>query len=239
MNKKLLILVLFSNVASAMWSHESQIGSSPRENFFSKEQCEAKLGPECFDTSGIDLDASSVQTVQEDDPSQPQYSAPSKEEACADAQACAAQMLPDDYCAPGELKFYGDRDSDGNMETWCTSLTGYAQMNVKRLLPDAGRATTKAAADAVLAGKARVKKRMAFGQDIMAELAVRNVQKGLSIGQRRTVRQDLSDVMSALQAGALEDARELVVALVVDGARLTQADKDWALAAIDAYLAAE
>ena len=80
------------------------------------------------------------------------------------------------------------------------------------------------------------KKRMAQGQDIIAEFTIRNEAKSLSQSQKLTLFTRLAPIKSCLEVGDLLCAKALIAAEVAD-AIVTQADKDVLSARIDAKLA--
>lgn len=86
---------------------------------------------------------------------------------------------------------------------------------------------------------AKVKNRMFFGQDLIAGMTLSSEKKGLTFAQRRNLRRNLSDIIAALNTGALDDARDLIDNVDPDGTLIIDEDKGAALASIDAYLAAE
>lgn len=238
-----LILILIAPLAHAgNYVAESELGQDGAKVYpdASGGRCQAQKSEPCFDITGKPTDEYSIQSVQVDDTSSPIYSVPSLEEDCADAAACVAQVGPADYCPdPAELKFWGDRDQDGDFETWCTTVTGFNQINVDRLLPDSAKQAAKAAAAAEAAAVAVVQARKAFGENLSARMAVRNAAKSLTTAQKKSVRVTLADLIGALDQGDIEGAREEMVAITPDGAEITQTDKDWGIAEIDAYLASE
>lgn len=115
----------------------------------------------------------------------------------------------------------------------------YQQRSVKRLQDDAALITADDARSARETAVKRVKARMGFGRDLFAEMSVRNAMRGLTMAQRRSLRQSVSDVKDALETGSLEDAKDGIQNLTVDGTIIVQADVDWAVGKIDAYIAAE
>ena len=247
----LMVTLLFC-VPSFAGQYRAVGADGANTNYSKLSDCEAAESSKnnysgCYDIRGKDLRYWEVQTIQVDDYSQPQWKAEYNVEACQITDANAS-----DYCytmaesktdctnEPEDTHRIRENTLMPDHSIVCTRLLGYAQMDKAVLVENTTLKASVQAADAAAASQQTAldaaKAARSFGETIVDTIAVKNVSKGLSEGQIKQVIQDYELVMQMLMAGAIATARDEVAAMVPDGTRITQADKDEILAALDAYL---
>lgn len=241
-----LVVLMFSVTSKANWVSGEQIGQPGASVYANRADCAVNGGEPCFDVTGKPQDEYSVQTVQVDDPSKPLYGPALNVQggfadlvSCEAAQAGHCDGVDPGYAVRSRCRSVGDPVTAYELYCIAVEPQSYEQMSVQRLLPDAAKRAEKSARLARRAAVRQVLARKRFGERLSAEMAVRNAQKGLTVGQKKQVRQTLADIIAALGQGDLDGARAEAAELSPDGVRLTQSDKDWALAEIDEYLASE
>jgi len=94
-----------------------------------KGKCEKAEGVRCYDISQCVPEVCELEEYLTGVPAK--NSPVINEQPCADEDSCAQQMGQSDYCANDELGFYGDRDGDESLESWCVK-----QAKDKRLAVD-------------------------------------------------------------------------------------------------------
>lgn len=113
--------------------------------YSSRKSCDKKTGEQC-----IPFDSAVDVSVMKISPANSAYNLND----CADTAACQTLILPDDYCDPGDAKFFGDLDESGDMEGWC--IAAKEKLTLDPALKSA-KDTAKAAADAAQQAKAQAR----------------------------------------------------------------------------------
>lgn len=96
---------------------------------------------------------------------------------------------------------------------------------------------TKIAQDeAQKAALAKALQAMNAGREIIAKMAIRNVQKGLTAEQVAQFLDSFKDVKGMLETGSLTTAKAAINAITPDGVVTTESDKEFLITEINAFL---
>lgn len=240
--KFIIISLLFSANAFAQSYYPVGKSGDNRTVYGKKSDCESKESWPCEDIGGKDLRYWDETTVQVDDVSNPIYKAEYNVEACDIEVDCMEKLSAKTDCTndPADAPTLRENTLMPGWSVVCTQVTGYEQKDKVILIENAAVKSSLLAADAAKIaqqdGLSQAKAARKFGESILDMMAVKNVEKSLSKGQIKQVVQDYELVRQLLVSGAVATARDEIAAMVPDGARVTQADKDDILAALDAYL---
>jgi len=99
---------------------------------------------------------------------------------------------------------------------------------------DSWNAAVSAASPSMCAGRS-ICRAMDFGHKLIVEYGAKNVLRGYTIAQVRTVATKLNEVQSLLLSGSLYCAKQAITEMEVDSL-VTQEDKDEFLSKINEYL---
>lgn len=120
------------------------------------------------------------------------------------------------------------------MEVYCTEyiVKHYAIDNALKSSIELANAAKAAQENALKSGMEAMDK----GKEIIALMAVRNVQKGLTSAQVTLFLETFKDVKSMLETGSLATAKEAINLISPDGSIVTSEDKAAIISAIDTFL---
>jgi len=228
----ILILLVFIKSSFGYYILESDVTNCGRKTVYSHERlCPSK----CFKAlEDLNCNYTEVCTTEVDDRSKPIFE---KDQIvnCLDAETCRDDYKEFTCTDPEKLK---DIDLD-NLQLFCFKVLGYSKKNIKVLVNNSGlkaayenNKSTKLAEETAIEDRL---KDMEFGRRIYAIVQLSNKQKGLSIGQRRTLRANLSSIRDDLIDGNICDAKADISAISPDGTLITQSDIDSVTNEINGY----
>jgi hypothetical protein len=220
---KYLILFLFS-----LSAHANFIGISGTENcatvYTKLEYCQAAKGECVAFPEGETCEVLTLKDVAEDDLSKPIRNK-TEVEAC-DGEADCQEKLAQKSC----LEKFINADYS---EVYCSQITGYEQMTVKKLVVDAVKKAQKDARDAA---KKSVEDKIALGriarnacQSVLDLIAGSNVTRELTAEQITLMQSTFGDIERALQSNRPNLAKSLIAQVPVDGVIVTEELKAVAL----------
>ncbi len=235
--KFLILFILFStSVFSNYMSKPDMESCSPgRTVYMAHSRCQEVEGESCHKVpDGYNCNYHKVTTENENDLNLPIYSK-NEIEACSTEPVCDAKHIIKVCTDPDEMAI---KNYD-SMEVYCTKIVNYQQKSVTRAREDSGLKTPYDA-NMVISNseKSAIGLRlddMDFGRKIYASVQVLNESKGLSKGQRRTLRADLEVIRDDLMDGNICDARFDIAALTTDPIVIRDEDVTAVLAKLDAY----
>lgn len=238
-NLILVFCAMFCFSANALYVKQSEaLSLNITKTFLSKTNC----GLDCINIpSGYKTEYFRVLDVLEDDLANPNFELKSNVTLCTDQTDCETKLLTLD-CGISDSSFpYQKLIKNDFTEIYCTRVVSYPQVSsgqkhvvIDQSLKDAYESTKaikKAEDDAIQAKIAD----MDLGKKLYAIVQIKNKMKGLSKGQRRTLRTNLSTIKEDLMDGNLCDARVDIAALTADGTLILSSDITEILAKIDAY----
>lgn len=159
---------------------------------------------------------------------------------CIDQESCQTLLEALD-CLPHDPDAFGMIAIDFS-EVYCAVPNGFNKMD--GIVPDpqgiidADNADViKVAKDLEEANIKLVKNKMECGRSVLALLVIRNVPKGLTRDQKKTMKNTYRDVKEFLELGSLQEAKEEIQDSIVDGIIVTDADKSAMIIKIDECLA--
>lgn len=213
--------------------------------YMDKQKCETVEGQACYDITDKDLRYWSLETIQVDDYSKPQWKSEYNVQACdpsAQDETSCSTIAQSKVCDDEAEDTYRIRENSlmPGYSIVCTRLLGYEQQPKEVMVENqalkASVLAAEAAKSAQLSAIQQARAARSFGESIVDMIAVKNIQKGLTAAQIKQVVAEYEEIRTLLVSGAIATARADVAAMTPDGVRITQADKDEILAAIDAYL---
>jgi len=219
------------------------VGKENAKTVYTKQaKCEQVEGQPCFDVSNKDprWHEAVVQTV--DDQSKPIYKPKYNLKACSTANDCQTKMSAEgqDYCQNGDMMAYEKNQVMPGYSYFCYGITGYEQKQQTVLVENSDLKAQVLAAEQekkqLEEQIAERRKKIAFGQRMIAYMGVLNDSKNLSVAQSQQFLQEVAPVMQLFQAGAIETAKDAISGITPDGTVITQADKDALLAEVNSYL---
>lgn len=195
-----------------------------------KAKCESREEYQCFDIQGKDLRFHKLVKVSEDDKSKPIWKEYYSVESCSDMAECqeiAETKICDDE-AEDTYRIIENKIMPG-YSIVCTRVTGYEQIESKKLVLDETKRGQVIAEDLAKqqtnSAVAAVRKQMECGKNIQASMALRNISKGLTTDQVNTFVQTYSTVKNLLDSGALKTAKAQLESITPDGTITTAEDK--------------
>lgn len=232
---KYIIVLLFSlNAFATMWTNPEDL-SAP--SYTSQAGC-LKAQARCLEIPEGEYKSDLVEVdVEENDYSKPPILTTPKEESCSDVENCMLHNADNNFCVPGDVFYYGDRDEDGDLEAWCVH-TEYQQKTVKRLQVDEAKKATRLAAEAENQAKetaiALAQKYMACGRRAIAYITALNLTKdpAPSVAEIQALNASLADIKNQLETGSLVTAAQAIQALDLSESIITESDRTKILAEI-------
>jgi hypothetical protein len=217
---KILILLLLTFNAHAMFLKQSDIGNCQATFYGSKKAC----GVDCIkQPKNHNCEYMRYGQHQVDDLEKPIYSK-SESQACDGQEACQTLLQVKACTDPQEDPFI----DEGYTEVYCSKITGYQQKTVTGIYEDASLKSTYtasvAAKQSIEQGIALAAQKRACGQRVIDFIAVLNAQKGITVEQTRVMLTSFNDIHTELKAGALETAQDSLENIDVSGIILDQAD---------------
>jgi len=246
---RLLFLLLIPSVAwgGAFISKSDADKESGYSVYPDYARCQKAGVSDCIDLKGKDLETNSLQDVEVDDWSKPNYSAKTNMVSCKDRADClqlhskiakAEKDTGTPYCANvKDHVAFSENNLMPGYSLYCWRFLGtYEKKTVQELLPDDAKIATKDAKTQAAAALNQAKSNMSFGRNLIALMNVSAASKNRSKVEVKKLLKDTAEIKSMLEAGALETAREEIIALPV-GPLITQEDKDTLVGELDSYLA--
>lgn len=236
----LLFILFFLTTANAQFMSLDDIalvqsGQTGFDSHWSMATCEAKESSDCVDVRGYDVRKITVGMV--DDLDSPIY-AKQEIEACSDEVDCydKSALKSCGHLPAGTLKIVNAEFT----EVYCAVISGYNQKpNGVSVDP-----TLEAQIDAAYAAKSakqtalnRLQSRKKCGEEVIEGVRLLIDSKGWDKSKYDSLKPTFDGIISYLELGQLEFAKTDAEAYAVT-ADVTQDDKDSAIAAIDACIAA-
>lgn len=235
-----ITLFLFCNYANANFYPVGKSGATTI--YKQKSACELNEGHACFDITGKDLRYWVLETTQVNDMDKPLWKAHYDVESCDEPTGDCQTMQQAKTCSDeqGDIAQVFPNALLPGYKVVCTRLLGYEQKDQTNLVlnetlqaqiiaEDLAKQLTE---DAISA----VKKKMECGKTVKAVMALRNVQKALSVAQVSQFMQNFANISALLDSGALDTAKAEVQAITPDGTLTTNEDKTAIIGQIDLCL---
>jgi hypothetical protein len=228
-----MIFLLFINLAFAQ--------SYTTVNFFpstwgSKALCEQLGGEECFEIQESP-DKYKVSVIQVDAKEKPVYDSKSNITACNGLDDCYSKIV--NLCVSPKYPVV----NPNFLEVYCTKVVSYEQKDKSILVLDAVKEATYAQNKAIAATNkiksdliANKMKHCDVGLKVIAMVQLSSESKGLSKSVRDQLEVDLEAIIKKLHLCKLQDAKDLIEAIVPDGVKITTADKSGVLSVINEAL---
>lgn len=148
----LMIFVLPDALGAPAFLSETGIGRANQGEggytvYRRQNDCESRESEPCYDVANAPPQTHSIQTVMEDDTSNPIYARKSKITSCSGRDDCFTKMAG--LCAH-EPEGSFSVVSEAMDEVYCTRITGYNQVPAKKLLEDTGLLAAKVAREQAL-----------------------------------------------------------------------------------------
>jgi hypothetical protein len=202
----------------------------------SKVLCEQLGGEECFEIQESP-DKYKVSVIQVDDKEKPIYDSKSNITACNGLDDCYSKIV--NLCVSSKYPVV----NPNFLEVYCTKVINYEKKNKSILVLDAVKEVnyiqSKELADADKVKKDLLDKKIKHcevGLKIIAMVQLSSEDKGLSKSIRDQLEVDLEAIIKKLHLCKLQDAKDLIEAIVPDGVKITTADKSSVLSVINEEL---
>lgn len=243
---RFLIFAILIHGCGAHAANWFPVGKQGAATTYTQESaCETQEAAECFEISGKDLRFHVLQSTEVDDLSKPIYKTKYEITSCDTPEECVqivATLQSENQCddAPNDFAAYEENALLPGYSAYCTGIEGYEQKTATDLVLDAGLQTTVLAADSAAAANdgavKQVMVKMACGKVVQAQMALRNVTKGLTPTQVKDFMEQFATIKSLLDAGAMVTAKAEVEAITPDGTLTTADDKTAMVAEINKCL---
>ena len=206
---------------------------------YSKQSKCIKKHTQCYNYTNIDLRASEVKMVTEDDLTKPIYKPMYSVESCSSEENCMTEAYPKLQCLEGDQKKYQKNSIMPGFSAFCTGITGYQQVTHEKLVENSDLKANLKSQDESLKKQQdamdKVLKDQGFGRRLVAMVVLGSKNKKLTRAQRKQLQLDFNAIQGLLMAGSLDAAKAEIEAITPDGVMVTQEQKDEIIRLFDDY----